>query len=210
MAEKPTTYVYIDGFNLYYGSLRRTPFRWLDLGKLCDLLLPKNDVRAIKYFTALVKPRPDDPQQPIRQQTYLRALKTVPRCSVILGHFLAHRVRMPLADPTEEEKFAEVIKTEEKGSDVNLATHLLCDGFNDAYEVAVVLSNDSDLAEPVRIVSEQLGKTVGVVNPHEHSSRELSKHARFLKRIRKGVLKASQLPPELTDEHGTFHKPSTW
>ena len=210
MTTKPRTYVYVDGFNLYYGALRGTPFRWLDLGRLCDLLLPPNDVLAIKYFTALVKPRPGDPQQPVRQQTYLRALKTIPRCSIILGHFLAHRVRMPLADPVGDVRFAEVIKTEEKGSDVNLATHLLCDGFSDSYDVAVVVSNDSDLAEPVRIVSQQLGKAVGVLNPHRHPSREISKHALFLKQIRKGVLRASQLPSELTDEHGVFHKPSSW
>lgn len=204
------TYVYIDGFNLYYGALRGTPFRWLDLGKLCDLLLPKNDVQAIKYFTALVKPRPGDLQQPVRQQAYLRALKSTPRCSVILGHFLAHRVKMPLARPTAEAKYADVIKTEEKGSDVNLATHMLCDGFSDAYDVAVIVTNDSDLAEPVRIVAQQLGKTVGILNPHKHPSSVLSKHARFLKQIRKGVLAASQFPPTLTDAHGTFHKPDAW
>jgi len=81
----PKTYVYIDGFNLYYGALRGTPFRWLDLGKLCELLLPGNDVQAIKYFTALVKSTPSALQQPVRQQTYLRALRTIPRCSVTLG-----------------------------------------------------------------------------------------------------------------------------
>jgi hypothetical protein len=204
------TCVYIDGFNLYYGALRGTPFRWLDLGKLCDTLLPKNDVQAIKYFTALVKPRPGDPQQPVRQQTYLRALKTDPRCSVILGHFLAHRVRMPLAKPTATTRYADVIKTEEKGSDVNLATHLLCDGFDNAYDVAVIVSNDSDLAEPARIVAEHLGKKVGILNPHKHPSRELSKHALFLKQIRKGVLGASQFSPTLTDSYGMFHKPEAW
>lgn len=204
------TYVYVDGFNLYYGALRHTPYRWLDLGRLCELLLPKNDVLAIKYFTALVTARPEDPQQPTRQQTYLRALKTMPACSVILGHFLSHRVRMPLAQPTDTEKHATVIKTEEKGSDVNLATHMLCDAFQGKYDVAVVISNDSDLAEPVRIVSGLPGKMVGILNPHKNPSRKLHEHARFFKVIRKGVLKASQFSQTLSDEHGEFHMPAGW
>ena len=72
------TNVYIDGFNFYYGALRKTPYRWVNIRKLCELLLPKNTVAEIKYFTALVSARPNDPDQPVRQQLYLRALRTVP------------------------------------------------------------------------------------------------------------------------------------
>lgn len=51
------TFVYVDGFNLYYGSLRKTPYRWLDLQRLCRLLLPPNDVQRINYYTARVGAR---------------------------------------------------------------------------------------------------------------------------------------------------------
>ena len=207
---RTSTYVYVDGFNLYYGAVRDTPFRWLDLSKLCQLMLPKHDVRAIKYFSARVKPRPGDPSQPARQQAYFRALRTLPHCSIILGHFLSHKVQMPLVHPREGQKYALVVKTEEKGSDVNLATHLLCDGYEGAFDAAVIVSNDSDLAEPVRIVSEKLGKAVGILNPHKHPSKELSKYATFLKQIRKGVLQACQFPDILVDEHGELHKPDSW
>ncbi len=84
------TSVYIDGFNLYFGALRGTPYRWLDVARLCEIMLPKNEINMIKYFTALVKPRPYDEHQPIRQQTFLRALKTIKDLSVIYGHFLSH------------------------------------------------------------------------------------------------------------------------
>ena len=58
----------------------------------------------------------------------MRALATVPKVSVHSGHFLTHTVTMPLvALPGQPQQFAKVIKTEEKGSDVNLATHLLHD-----------------------------------------------------------------------------------
>jgi len=72
------TYVYVDGFNLYYGALKGTPYRWLDLAELCRLMLPPNDVQRIRYYTARVGVRAGDPDQPVRQQAYLRALGTLP------------------------------------------------------------------------------------------------------------------------------------
>jgi hypothetical protein len=93
------TNVYVDGFNLYYGSLRGGPYRWLDLERFFDALLPKNHVQTIHYFTAQVKPRPDDPDAYKRQRIYLRALATLPRVQVHLGSFLVKTVRMPLAQP---------------------------------------------------------------------------------------------------------------
>ena len=80
--------VYIDGFNLYYGCLKGTPYKWLDLDALCRRLLPKHEIQRIRYFTALVSARPGDPQQPIRQEIYLRALRTIPHLSIHLGRFL--------------------------------------------------------------------------------------------------------------------------
>lgn len=205
------TNVYIDGFNFYYGALKNTPHRWVNLRKLCELLLPKNTVVEIKYFTALVSARPNDPDQPTRQQLYLRALRTVPGVSIHLGHFLSHEVKMPLVvAPGERQTYARVMKTEEKGSDVNLATHLLHDAHMGRFDVGVVVSNDSDLLEPIRIVRGQLGKKVGILNPHPNPSRALLPHIDFIKQIRAGVLRASQFPETLSDATGTFTKPARW
>lgn len=66
------TNVYVDGFNLYYGCLKGGPHKWLNLQAFCEVLLPKDDIRLIRYFTALVSARPDDLDKPQRQQTYLR------------------------------------------------------------------------------------------------------------------------------------------
>jgi hypothetical protein len=82
------TIVYIDGFNLFYGSLRKTPYRWLNLSALCSRLLPANKITKIKYFTAAVSARPDDPGQPTRQQAYLRALATLPEIEIHFWSFL--------------------------------------------------------------------------------------------------------------------------
>jgi hypothetical protein len=207
----PTTNIYIDGFNLYYGALKKTSYRWLNLERLCQLLLSKNTIGEIKYFTALVSARPNDLDQPVRQQLYLRALGTLPKVSVHFGHFLTHAVTMPLVMPAgQPQQYVRVIKTEEKGSDVNLATHLLHDAHMGRFDIAVVISNDSDLLEPIKIVREQLGKRVGILNPHPNPSRALLPHIDFIKQIRAGVLKVAQFPVTLTDAHGTFTKPAAW
>lgn len=110
----------------------------------------------------------------------------------------------------QPQRYIRVIKTEEKGSDVNLATHLLHDAHMGRFDVAVVISNDSDLLEPIKIVRQELGKIVGILNPHPNPSRALLPHIDFIKQIRAGVLKAAQFPNTLTDAHGTFTKPRTW
>lgn len=207
------TIVYVDGFNLYYGAVKGTNYKWLNILTLCQLLLPRNEIVKIKYFTALVTGRPSDPDQPNRQLLYLRALQTIPDLEIIYGHFLAHEVIMHLAHPVPGgPKNAQVIKTEEKGSDVNIAAHMVNDGHRGRYNVAVIISNDSDLAEPVKIVRNELHLPVGVLNPSpdDHPSQQLRKCASFVKPIRQGVLAASQFPYMLEDANGQFHKPSTW
>ena len=205
------TNVYIDGFNLYYGALKQTPHRWLDIQQMCQLLLAGNTIQSVKYFTALVSARPSDPGQPVRQHAYLRALRTLPKVSIHLGHFLTHEIMMPMVvPPGQPQQYVRVIKTEEKGSDVNLATHLLHDAHMNRFDIAVVVSNDSDLLEPIKIIRRDLGKRVGILNPQRHPSRAILPHIDFIKQIRKGVLQASQLPHGLTDAKGTFHKPAAW
>ncbi|MBE7533949.1 MAG: NYN domain-containing protein [Chloroflexi bacterium] len=200
--------IYVDGFNLYYGALKNTPFRWLDIVKLCRLMLPRDTISQIKYFTALVNPRPTDPDQLTRQQIYLRALQTIPNLEIIYGHFLTHEIMMPLAPP--KNGYVKVIKTEEKGSDVNLALHLLSDGYKNAYDVAVIVSNDSDLLLPIQFAKKELGKKIGILNPQKHPSKVLIANADFVKNIRKGVLSKSLFPTSLTDSQGTFTKPVAW
>lgn len=205
------TYIYVDGFNFYYGAMRGTPYKWLDFLALFKLILkPHHDILKIKYFTALVRSTPDDPGKQIRQHTFLRALEAyTPQVEIFLGHFLSHPVSAPLAVPTSDKKYAKVIRTEEKGSDVNLAVHLLNDSWLDLYDCAVIVSNDSDLAEALRLVKAQNKKMLGVITPHKGpQSRQLLEYANFVGRIRTGALRASQLPDIIP---GTkIHKPSSW
>ena len=208
----PGTYVYVDGFNLYYGAVKDSPYRWLNIRRLCELLLPHHTIQTIKYFTARVSARKDDPDKPTRQQIFLRALRTLPDFEIIYGRFLSHDVMMPLADPpVKGSRFVKVIRTEEKGSDVNIATHLIHDAYQQKFKYAVLVTNDSDLQEPIRIVREDLDLEVGILNPHRHTpSRVLTRQASFIKQIREGALKASQFPNALRDRTGEFHKPKAW
>ncbi|MBC6956785.1 MAG: NYN domain-containing protein [Chloroflexi bacterium] len=205
--------IYIDGFNLYYGCLKDSPFKWLDVSKLAQALLPTDTIHQIKYFTAKVSARPNDPDQPMRQQTYLRALNTIPNLTTILGRFQTRKVYMPLVNPVEQQNKAYVVRTDEKGSDVNLALHLLHDGHRGDYELAIIISNDADLVEAIRLVRQDLRLPVGVLNPQIKASRpsaELRRAATFVKSITKQHLRASQFPPTLTDASGTITKPTHW
>ncbi len=203
--------VYVDGFNLYYGCLKDTPYRWLDLSKLCEIYLPSHRINRIRYFTAPLIFRNENPGQRQRQQTYLRALQTIPNLSIHYGHFLTSNVSMRLAHPpTGGQQTAIVVKSEEKGTDVNIATHLIFDAFDGDCDMAVVISNDSDLATPIQMVRERFGMTVGVLNPHRKPSKMLLGNASFYRHIRRGPLGASQFPDRMQDANGAFTKPPGW
>ena len=209
------TNVYIDGFNLYYRAVKETTCKWLDLSKLCQALLPRHQIHRIRYFTALIHARPDDLQAPQRQQIYLRALRTIPNLTMEFGQF-RHRIKeRPMVTPIPgQSRNILVHDTEEKGTDVNLATYLLMDGYGDDYEQALVISNDADLALPISIVRNKLQLPVGIVNPNinpkEGIPKELRDAATFNRNLYKSVLRNCQFPSTLQDEKGTITKPSTW
>jgi uncharacterized LabA/DUF88 family protein len=208
------TNVYIDAFNLYYGCLKGSPYKWLDLGAFVERLLPSHDIQRIRYFTAKINTRPADLQAPVRQETYLRALETVPGLTIHLGHYLTNPTRLPFANPWPGgPKTAHVIKSEEKGSDVNMATLLLTDAFRGDAEVFVVISNDSDFIAPIRVVHDELSLPVGLINPHpvERRSRALlSCNPTFFKQVRKGALASSQFPAQIQTATGLITRPATW
>jgi len=201
-------YIYIDGFNLYYGCLKDSPFLWLDVNKMSQLLFPNDVIVRVKYFTAPIKVRKDDdPDKPSRQQIYLRALRTITNLEIIEGTFLSHKVSMKLAN---KDGYALVIKSEEKGTDVNIASHLINDAHNRRFEKAVVVSNDSDLVTPVRMVTKDLNLLVTVISPFDKNNIQLQAVATSVKQIRKGLLRVSQFSEKLVDSTGEFSIPESW
>lgn len=208
---KLRTIVYIDGFNFYYGQLKDSPYKWLDLTKLFKTVLgEENELVKIKYFTARVQPTERDPQVNIRQDTYFRALEACcPEVETHFGHFLRHKIFAENANPPPNK--IEIFKTEEKGSDVNLALHVLNDAWANAYDCAVVVSNDSDLATALQMVKEQHKKVIGLITPgapKRNPSWQLRKYANFIKVIRPWALEKSLLPTPIPNTEIT--KPKSW
>ncbi len=215
------TIVYIDGFNLYYRRLRSYPeYRWLNLKALSELILgPQSNIVAVKYYTARVSGK-IDPDDPKLQNAYLRALKTVPEISIHYGSFqitdkwsgLIHppEFRPPKILPNPWPDVVRVRKIEEKGSDVNLGVHLVRDGFKGDFEAAVILSNDTDLVEPIRIVKEELNFPIGLITPVSQPAGNLKKYSNFVKHIRNDHLKKSQFPHTISCQRKDIVRPEKW
>ncbi len=208
---KLRTIVYIDGFNFYYGQLKDSPHKWLDLTNLFKAVLGEENVLVkIKYFTARVQPTERDPQVNTRQDTYFRALEAYcPEVEIHLGHFLRHRVLAENANPPPNR--VEIFKTEEKGSDVNLALHVLNDAWANSYDCAVIVSNDSDLATALRLVKEQHKKVIGLITPgapKRKPSWQLKKYANFVVPLRAWALEKSVLPEVIPNTE--IRKPDSW
>lgn len=232
------TNVYVDGFNLYHGlrdlasgQSESPSWKWLDLMALSQRLVPADEVNLIRYFTARLNSFGNSPERLQRQQTYIRALQSRPRLEVHLGKFSAQQRWMPLVQPPgpKSRRLARLLgirirthrdgnatikvwRLEERGSDVNLAAHLLMDAMRGDFDKAVVISNDTDLCEPIRIVATDFGLPVVVVNPrgHRHQAKELQRIATDKRNLRLQAVIASQLPSPLFDEFGRVAKPDSW
>ncbi len=192
MASANRVTVYVDGFNLYYGLLAANPaWKWLDLAALA-LELRSGDATSVRYFTAKVRPVPD-PGPRDRQRLYLKAIQTLPNVSIHYGHFTTNPTRKALVHPIPgRPRTVEVWKTEEKGSDVNLAMYLLLDGVDGLYDEAVVVSGDSDLVGPVREANRRFAP-VHVLNPRNVHS-DLARAATSYGPLDPAIVAASQLP----------------
>lgn len=210
--------VYIDGFNLYFGSLKGTRFKWLNLFTMCSRLLPGREINRIRYFSARVSPLPHDPGAPDRQDAYLRALETLPDLTVHLGRFTSRPVSLPVFPLTYPNRNSpaqtvRVLRTEEKRSDVNLATFLMLDCVDDEFEEVVVISNDSDLVLPIELAAARFRKITGVISPQRRNqfSRSLLGVANwYVREINRSVLAASQFPDVVQHPRGPITKPASW
>lgn len=217
-----TARAYVDGFNLYYGALRKSPHRWLDLHRWATLLMPGYAVDKVVYCTARVVNRPSDPSASTRQDAYLRALRTLtPRVQIEEGLFtvrpkMARRMATTrcvccdgtLLSPCDccDGPLVQIEKTEEKGSDVNLAVNLVRDAAVGAMNAALVVSGDSDIQGAVD-VARGFGVTVAVADPRNGHSLQGDER----RRVRAGSLAAAQFPDTLSDLEGRVVKrPPTW
>ena len=177
--------VYVDGFNLYYSALRHrfTDCKWLDPRTLAEIVFPNDTIQRVRYFTARISARPDNPsRRPASRRTCAPWLRP--------------------AWTSTSDSSGTTAATEEKGSDVNLATYLLRDAALNDCELAIVLTNDTDLLEPIRLVRSEFGLQVMLVSPVDTPSSTLLGSVDGVKKLRRGPLQACQLPTNLSDAKG--------
>lgn len=234
--DKLKTVVYIDGFNLFYGLLKGSPNKWLDLNAFCDTVLPDRcEIAAIKFYTALVNDRPNNLGSRGRQNVYLRALRES-GVEVIKGRYTEHPKLAPLVSPNSQHTrkinlsginrelfdadpawtadpgpLVHVLNSEEKGTDVNLAVDIVNDAWQDQFECCALISNDNDIARALEIVRDQLGKHAILI----HATRRRNSLAAHLKKFASEVRTArpaacinSQFPDQIPGTN--ISKPQNW
>lgn len=176
-----------------------------------ELCPPAATLKTVRYFTARVKPHPRSPSAHTDQAAYLAALEIAcPKLQIKYGSYTRHKVRAENANPPPNT--VEIFKNEEKGSDVNLAVHLLNDVCSGSAKVAILISNDSDLAEAVQLAQGH-GASVywypPVANPRRFPSTDLARVVSHTRSIHKSRYASCQLPNTVVGLR-TINKPTGW
>ena len=200
--------VYIDGFNLFYGLMSKGwgRYAWLDLGELARSMLWQDQVlEDVRYFTAPLRQSPEHLQRVADQMAYLEALRVRGGIDVEFGYFQAKSV--PCFD------CGRVRRTfEEKMTDVNIAVALLNDAADGRFDIAILISADSDLVGPVSsVLDRHPTKRVVVGFPPNRRSFNLMEVASAHSVIGQDSLRRSQLPERVVraDGHG-LTRPRSW
>jgi uncharacterized LabA/DUF88 family protein len=210
MMKKLRTIVYIDAFNLYYGVLKKTPYKWLDIDSMVKKILKKNEIVSLKYFTAPVKGDKKNPNRLKHQKNYISALKThLPNFECIQGYFIEKKVKAKNLNPPPSQ--VTVALREEKGTDVNIAVEIVKDSYTQDFDCVLLISNDGDLARALSIAKET-GKKVVVIVPRIKNSGNFTaqSYKKFTDNIfpfiDEKILKNSILPKTI----GQFTCPTHW
>jgi uncharacterized LabA/DUF88 family protein len=191
---------YIDGFNLYFGirweaikkGSKSEPnpawyrYLWLDLHAMGRLMLTdRQELIATKYFTAPITGR--RPKQ-ARQNAYLDALRTIPEVEITFGRFEPNRNECDRCGHP-------AYHPQEKKTDVNIATALICDALGDKFDTAILVTGDSDLVPALAAVKRLKPdkRLVAAFPPNRHST-ELEKMSDARLRIWEPLLRKSRLP----------------
>lgn len=231
------TRIYVDGYNLYYGCLKGTPYKWLDLLPLFDQqILPSIFVvhsgqpatmqllpLAIKFFTAKILDKAakagDSVSSQARYHTALRKLHDG-RIELIEGYYSLIEAKAKIVDAADPRKWPRdcedilVWKLEEKQSDVNLALHAYHDAMTGEVDQVVIVTNDTDIAPALQMIRAHTKVLIGLVIPTQDHQRvpntDLARLAHWVRsHITKDELAACQLPRVIPGRNPTI-KPESW
>lgn len=233
------TRIYIDGYNFYYGCLRGTSHKWLDLLPLFEKhILPSALVKdrdghirqstlltspSIKFFTAKiiesVAKTPDSVSSQARYHTALRKLHDG-RIELIEGYYAINKMKVKIVDAEKPDRAPrecqeiQAWKVEEKQSDVNLALQAYHDAITGQIDHAVIVTNDTDIAPALEMIRTHTQVLIGVVVPTTDHTRppntDLVKLAHWKRQhISASELGACQLPRVIPGRKPTT-KPESW
>ena len=204
MDKKERIIVYIDGFNLYFGMKQAgfDNFKWLNIRALSESLLkPGQEIVGIKYFTSRVSNNPDKQK---RQSTYIEALETV-GIKIYYGHYQRDAIECRRCNNVWA-------NYNEKMTDVNIATHMIMDAYKDKYDMALLISGDSDLVPPIKEINEHFkNKRVFVAFPPKRHNNSVAIVAKGSLTIGRKKLADSQFDTEVKKKDGyIIKKPKEW
>lgn len=195
---------YIDGFNLYFGMLDGgfDYCKWLNIQTLIESRMKEGqNLTKVKYFTSSVS---NDPGKQKRQVTYIEALQTT-GVEIFYGRYQindveCHRCHHIWREPNE------------KMTDVNIATQLLLDAYQDNYDTAILVSGDSDLVPPIKAVHENFpNKRIVVFFPPSRYNQSVAAVSKGNMVLGRKTLVSNQFPPEVTKASGfILRKPTPW
>ena len=196
---------YVDGFNLYFGLKARgwKKLYWLNIKELCNnLSKPNQDLIITKYFTSRIT-KPKDKHK--RQATFIEALMTLSGLEIFYGQYQSNPWTCHSCSAT-----IDVFK--EKMTDVNIAVELLTDAFQDNFDVALIVSADSDLKGPIQKTKELFpDKRIVVAFPPGRSSVELRNIADACFHIGRKKIADSLFPDQITKSDGfIIERPDNW
>jgi uncharacterized LabA/DUF88 family protein len=208
MTDKKRVITYVDGFNLYFGMRERGwgRYLWLNLELLAtNLLKPYQTLAGVKYFTSRVSGDPKAPGKAQRQSTFIDALAIQTDVKIFYGHY---RDKSHVCSRCGHEDLV----PDEKMTDVNIAVEMMTDAFRDRFDVALLMSGDSDLVGPVKSIRRLFpNKWVVIAFPPRRVSMDLRTEANASFIIGRKKLADSQFPDEITGPQGhLLRRPSEW
>lgn len=231
------TRIYIDGYNLYYGCLKGTAYKWLDLHVLFEkhilpsILFHQNGQPvqmqllplAIKYFTAVIVERAAKAQDSVSSQaSYHSALRKLHagRIEIIEGYYSVTEATAKVIDPSAPNTWPRdcdsclVWKLEEKQTDVNLALQAYHDAITGAVDQVIIVTNDTDIAPALQMIRKYTKVIVGLVVPTTNRQRvpntELANLAHWVRsHISSQELAGAQMPRVIQGRRPTT-KPLSW
>lgn len=223
------TTIYIDGYNLHYGCLKYSPYKWLDLVELFTrhIIHPQNPasiITKIKFFTADVKVKvaSHGAKAQRAQQMYHQALlsRYPEKVEIIKGYYSLEKANLlAYVHPPDKTKRCSVWKLEEKQTDVNIALSAYRDAVVGRAQHMVFVSSDTDLVPVLGAIREDFGDKVqiGVVIPvlldssRRPENKQLSVYADWTRHyIRPEELRDSQLPDKIPTRKKSILKPDYW